>query len=465
VTTASKPSAVSATSTASPDSLMLSLFWKLFLTMWLSIVGFSATIGWLNDKLAREQWAEEPANTFSRGMIRITQRAQQALQMEGRKGLRDELLNIPRMTRSHIYVVDDQDQELLGRDGALKQLVDRRTAMDTQDFQDAGGSSYTIYTVDRTPPATLLAPGPQGTALRLVAAAVISALISYFLARSLVTPLEELRKASRKIAAGDLATRVSKNMPSRQDEIGQLATDFDIMTSRLQAMQQANQRLMQDVSHELRSPLARLSVALEIARKKGVGEIESEIDRIALESQRLETLVNEVLSLLRESSEMIPRVDEDLDLSALLSDLVEVVNYEVPEGKPGISWQAAGPCDFHGDRELLWRAMENLLRNALRHTHPEKGVLLDLIVSKRKSRVHLEVRDFGAGVPEGELEKIFEPFYRVQESRDRVSGGHGLGLSIAASAVHRHGGAIRASNATDGGLIVRISLPLTQEPS
>ena len=186
---------------------MLSLFWKLFLTMWLSIVGFSATIGWLNDKLAREQWAEEPANTFSRGMIRITQRAQQALQMEGRKGLRDELLNIPRMTRSHIYVVDDQDQELLGRDDALKQLVDRRTVMDTQDFQDAGGSNFTIYTVDRTPPATLLAPGPQGTALRLVAAAVISALISYFLARSLVTPLEELSKASRRIAAGNLATR------------------------------------------------------------------------------------------------------------------------------------------------------------------------------------------------------------------------------------------------------------------
>jgi len=430
--------------------------------MWLSIVGFSATIGWLNDKLAREQWAEEPANTFSRGMIRITQRAQQALQMEGRKGLRDELLNIPRMTRSHIYVVDDEDQELLGRDNALKQLVERRTVMDTVEFQDTAGNNYSIYTVNRTPPATLLAPGPQGTALRLVAAAVISALISYFLARSLVTPLEELRKASRKIAAGDLATRVSKTMPSRQDEIGQLAKDFDIMTSRLQAMQQANQRLMQDVSHELRSPLARLSVALEIARKKGVGEIGAEIDRITLESERLGTLVNDVLGLLRESSETIPRFDEDLDLSVLLSDLVEVVNYEVPEGKPGISWQATEPCEFHGDRELLWRAMENLLRNALRHTDPDRGVLLDLIVSKRKSRVRLEVRDFGSGVPEGEVEKIFEPFYRVQESRDRGSGGHGLGLSIAANAVHMHGGSIQASNAQDGGLIVSISLPLSQ---
>ena len=165
---------------------------------------------------------------------------------------------------------------------------------------------------------------------------------------------------------------------------------------------------------------------------------------------------------MRESSETIPRFDEDLDLSVLLSDLVEVVNYEVPEGKPGISWQATEPCEFPGDRELLWRAMENLLRNALWYTDPDQGVLLDLIVSKRKSSVRLEVRDFGSGVPEGELEKIFEPFYRVQESRDRGSGGHGLGLSIAANAVHMHGGSIEASNAPDGGLIVSISLPLSQ---
>jgi len=441
---------------------MLSLFWKLFLTMWLSIVGFSAAIGWLNDKLAREQWAEEPANTFTRGMIRISQRAQQALQTEGRKGIRDELLNIPRMTRSHIYIVDEKNEEILGRDAALQQLVDRRTTMDTADFVDTAGNGYTIYTVNRSPPSTILAPGPQGTALRLAAAALISALISFFLARSLVTPIEELRKASRKIAAGNLATRVSKSVPSRQDEIGQLATDFNAMASRLQAMQQANQRLLQDVSHELRSPLARLSVATEIARKKGAGEIESEIDRISLEGQRLESLVNDVLGLLRESSETVPRFDEDLDLGGLLTDLVEVVNYEVQEGKPGIAWQSAEACVFFGDRELLWRAMENLLRNALRHTDPDRGVVLSMETGKRKSQVHLEVRDYGTGVPEGELEKIFEPFYRVQESRDRGSGGHGLGLSIASNAVRRHGGTLYAKNAEDGGLIVRVSLPLEE---
>ncbi|MCH7507883.1 MAG: HAMP domain-containing protein [Proteobacteria bacterium] len=437
---------------------MLSLFWRLFLTMWLSIVGFSATIGWLNDKLAREQWAEEPANTFTRGMFRINQRAMRAIEMDDRKGLRDELLGIPRMSRSHIYVLDFDNHEVLGRDEALQQLKDRRTVMEIRTHEDSQGRSYTVYTVKRAPPSTILAPGPAGTALRLAAAAILSAMISFFLARSLSVPLEQLSAASRRIAAGDLKTRVGHSLPERKDEIGRLATDFDAMASRLQAMQQANQRLLQDVSHELRSPLARLTVALEIARKKGAPNVESELDRIELESERLGALVNDVLGLLRESSETVPKVDEEFDLNVLLNDLVDVVNYEVPEGKPGITWKPVQPFPYRGDRELLWRAMENLLRNALRHTDPDNGVILNL--ERERKQVHLSVRDFGPGLPEGELEKIFEPFYRVQESRDRGSGGHGLGLSIAANAVRRHGGRIAARNANDGGLIVQISLPL-----
>jgi two-component system sensor histidine kinase CpxA len=438
---------------------MHSLFWKLFLTMWLSIVGFSAAIGWLNDSLARKQWAEQPVNSFERGLLHIRQRAGQALQLEGRKGLRDELLNIPRMTRSYIYITDQSGREVLGRDEALARLVERDAAMDETVLEGSQGVAFTVFTVNREPPSTILAPGPEGTALRLAAAALISALISFFLARSLATPLDALRKATRRIAAGELSTRVGQTMPSRHDEIGQLAIDFDAMATRLQAMQIANQRLLQDVSHELRSPLARLSVALEIARKKGAGPIQSEIDRIALESERLEALVNDVLGLLRESSETVAKRDEDIDLTALLGDLVDVVNYEVPEGKPGIAWQPAGSCTFHGDRELLWRALENLLRNALRHTDPDRGVELELEDVPRKSRIIVTVRDFGPGVPEPELEKIFEPFYRVQESRDRGSGGHGLGLSIASTAVRRHGGEILARNAEHGGLIVQISLP------
>jgi signal transduction histidine kinase len=166
-----------------------------------------------------------------------------------------------------------------------------------------------------------------------------------------------------------------------------------------------------------------------------------------------------VLGLLRETSENSPKQDETLDISALLTELVEVVNYEVADGKPGVQWKPAGAVQFHGDRELLWRTMENLLRNALRHTDAERGVLLDLQADTLKRQLVLSVRDFGTGVPEAELEKIFEPFYRVQESRDRNSGGHGIGLSIAAAAVVRHGGVIKANNMADGGLCVSVCLP------
>ncbi len=428
--------------------------------MWLSIVGFSATIGWLNDKLAREQWAEEPANTFARGLYRIGQRLKVSLAQGGAAAAKEELFAIPRYSRSYIYVVDNADKEILQRDEELDTLRDRHRRMEAEEAVDADGHSFTVYLVDRIPPTTILAPGPEGTALRVLAAALISALVSFFLARSLTAPLEGLRLATRKIAAGDLDTRVGQSIPQRNDEFSQLATDFDLMAERLQTMQQASRRLLRDVSHELRSPLARLSVAVELARKKGADNIRTELDRIELEGERLESLVNDVLGLLRESSEQLPKLDEDLDLTELLTELVEVVNYEVPAGKPGILWQPQTPVIYLGDRELLWRTMENLLRNALRHTDPEQGVELSMWTDAQERKVNMLVRDHGGGVPESELTNIFQPFYRVQESRDRSSGGHGIGLAIAAAAVGRHGGQIQASNAPGGGLSVQVSLPV-----
>jgi two-component system sensor histidine kinase CpxA len=427
--------------------------------MWLSIVGFSAAIGLVNDKLAREQWAEEPANTFSRGMYRIAQRLKITLSTAGAEAAREELVAIPRMSRNYIFIVDDNDAEILSRDAILRALRARHGRMEAETVQAKGGKEHTIFLVDRIPPTTILAPGPDGTALRILAGALISALVSFFLARSLTAPLEALRTATRQIAGGDLDARVAETTPQRKDEFGQLGADFNQMAARLQTMQQASRRLLRDVSHELRSPLARLSVALEIARKKGSEAIKPELDRIALEGERLESLVNDVLGLLRETSENSPKQDESLDLSALLTELVEVVNYEVPDGKPGVQWKPAEMVLFHGDRELLWRTMENLLRNALRHTDAARGVLLNLQANTADRQVLITVRDFGTGVPEAELEKIFEPFYRVQESRDRHSGGHGIGLSIASAAVGRHGGVIKASNAEGGGLCVNICLP------
>lgn len=438
---------------------MSRLFWKLFLTMWLSIVGFSAAIGLLNDKLAREQWAEEPANTFSRGMFRIAQRLKITLATAGEEAAREELIDIPRMSRNYIFVVDENDAEILQRDAILQALRARHGRMESETVQTEDGRRHTIFLVDRIPPTTILAPGPDGTAMRILAGALISALVSFFLARSLTAPLEALRTATRRIASGDLDARVAETTPQRRDEFGQLGADFNQMAARLQTMQQASRRLLRDVSHELRSPLARLSVALEIARKKGSETIKPELDRIALEGDRLESLVNDVLGLLRESSENSPKQDETFDLSALLTELVEVVNYEVTAGNPGVQWQPAEAVPFHGDRELIWRTMENLLRNALRHTDAQRGVVLGLKAEDANRQILISVRDFGTGVPEAEVEKIFEPFYRVQESRDRHSGGHGIGLAIAAAAVGRHGGVIKAENVAGGGLCVKVCLP------
>lgn len=426
--------------------------------MWLSIVAFAAAVGMINDIIARGGRGDVSPATFNRAIERVSRNAASSLANQGTGGLERELSLLPQVVRDHVYILDEFGAEILGRDEEFGLMsASGRPARSTR-ITDGQGSAFFLYTFSRVPPQSFLAPGPRGTALRLFAAAFISAFLSYYLARSITSPLKRIRDTSRQIAGGDLNARVGKLTPSRRDEIGGLAEDFDNMASRLQTMQQANRRLLRDVSHELRSPLSRLSVALEIARGKGADKLTSELDRIELESNRLEILVDEVLALLRESSESFTPGDETFDLTQLLDELAETVGYEAPEDSPGIIWSPGEPLPFKGDRELLWRAVENLLRNALRYTDPARGVVLAL-EAKGAGSAHITVRDFGPGVPEEEVEKIFEPFYRVHESRDRSTGGYGLGLAIAAAAIRRHKGEISAANVADGGLMVSIELP------
>jgi two-component system sensor histidine kinase CpxA len=298
--------------------------------------------------------------------------------------------------------------------------------------------------------------------MRLGVAAVISALFSWLLARYLAAPLGQLSRASRQLATGDLSVRVGAPLGQRRDEFGQLALDMDEMASRLQMLQQANQRLLRDVSHELRSPLARLRVALEIARNKEPGLLPDELDRIELESGRLEHLVDEVLGLLRESSGAQALRLSKFDLAELLRDLVETVNYEVTEERAPIGLQVHSPLHVEADRELLWRVFENILRNALIHSRNAGGI--EIRANPVEGRqVQVSVLDSGPGIDEALIGRIFEPFFRVDEARNRESGGHGLGLAIAASAIRRHGGRISALNRREGGLEVRVLLPVKQK--
>ena len=437
------------------------LFWKLFFALWLSIMAFAVVVSWINQTVILANAVEEPVRAFEANLNRFKVKLARDLQKGGERQVRQSLKELPRGVRNHIFVLDPQGRELLGRDKEVKQQREGRAKVSTRKLWSANGNAYTLTSVGRPKPKPLLAPGPQGVGMRLGVAAIISALVSFLLARYLAAPLGQLSRASRQLATGDLTVRVGGPLDQRKDEFGQLALDMDEMAHRLQISQQANQRLLRDVSHELRSPLARLRVALEIARNKDQSLVVDELNRIELESERLENLVDEVLGLLRESTGPEELRVSQFELTELLQDLVETVNYEANEEGQFIELEAQPPLKLDGDRELLWRVFENLLRNALIHSGNKGGIQVSAS-QPSANEIRVCVSDSGSGIAESHIERIFEPFYRVDEARSRKSGGHGLGLAIAASAVRRHGGRISASNRSGGGLEVQVILPVTE---
>ena len=462
------------------------LFWKIFFAMWLSIMTFAVLVSFINQRLVMESAFEQPGRGFEISLNRFKDGLAHDLATGGEQQLVETLRSLPHGMQKRIFVLDPAGRELLQRDRMLQRLSKERLRVAQEKLVAADGSEYKLLSVRRHPPRALLAPGAKGVELRLLVAALISALISWLLAHYLARPLGQLSRASKQLASGDLSARVGAPLNTRKDEFGQLALDLNEMAGRLEVSQQANRRLLRDVSHELRSPLARLRVAVEIARNKDAGRLEQgrvvdELDRIELESNRLEQLVDEVLSLLRETSGSLDLNLQHFDMAELLADLVDTVNYEIPQGRPLIELEADSGLTINADRELLWRVFENLLRNALVHaggieSDQVKGARVKAIQAKaiqvkarqiQGDQLEITVLDAGPGIAPEHIKRVFEPFYRVDESRNRrtdsqsggVSGGHGLGLAIAASAVRRHGGTIVASNVAPGGLLVTVILP------
>jgi len=434
------------------------LFWKLFFALWLSIMAFAVVVSWINQTVILANAVEEPAKAFEVNLNRFEAKLARDLKEGGERQVKRTLRGLPRGIRNHIFVLDPQGKELAGRERELQKLRQGEGRISTRKLQDVKGRVYTLASASRPPPRSLLAPGPQGVGMRLGVAAVISALVSFFLARYLASPLGQLSRASRRLATGDLTVRVGGLLVQRKDEFGQLALDMDEMARRLQLSQQANQRLLRDVSHELRSPLARLRVALEIARNKDQSQVVEELNRIELESERLENLIDEVLGLLRETTGPHELKLSHFDLTGMLQDLVETVNYEISDEEHPIELELQSPLVLDADQELLWRVFENLLRNALIHSGDAGGIQVSACLVA-DDEIQVCVRDSGPGIARSHIDRVFEPFYRVDEARNRSSGGHGLGLAIAASAVRRHGGRISASNRHGGGLEVQVILP------
>jgi two-component system sensor histidine kinase CpxA len=301
-----------------------------------------------------------------------------------------------------------------------------------------------------------IAFAPGAALSRALVAMGIAAILCLIMARYLTKPIRDLQSVARRIASGDLKARVAPLLRSRNDELGELATDFDLMADRVQGLIERQQTLLSDISHELRSPLARLNLSAELVRRGDA----SAAGRMKADIKRLEDLISELLTLSRiEASERNTRRDR-VNLAQMVKQIIQDAAFEGrPLGKD-ILQTGADEIFVYADANLLQRCIENVVRNAVRYTPPSTAVEVNLESNSSgiTSSVSIRVIDEGPGVPTEALPHLFEPFYRVSQSRER-DGGAGLGLAISQRIAHLHGGEISAGNRPEGGFEVSMILP------
>jgi two-component system, OmpR family, sensor kinase len=321
------------------------------------------------------------------------------------------------------------------------------------------GATYTVLSTPRRPSVfgALSLPAISFTILGI--ALMVSALTSWWLAEHLTAPIRRIQAGARALATESLDVRVSAGLEERKDELAVLARDFDAMADQLRANRGATTQLLRDISHELRSPLARMRVALGLARQPPA-DLSRQLDRLEREIERLDAMISQVLKLAHLHGTDALQQREPFELGEVIEEVVRDANFEGAVKNCRIELQGTADIALLGSRELLRSAIENVLRNAVRYSPNDTRVLIR--ISRRAGNgLEILIGDHGPGVPAAELERIFEPFYRVAESRDRDSGGEGIGLAITSQVLKAHGGSAQAVNAQSGGLEVRLRLPET----
>jgi len=299
---------------------------------------------------------------------------------------------------------------------------------------------------------------PARFSLRVVALLITGGIVCWWLTWQITKPVQTLRSAARRVAEGDLSVRVGDARELRRgDELSELAQEFDRMASRIEELLTSQERLLVDLSHELRSPLARLSLALDLARRR-FGDEAPEHLRIEREVRRLDQLIGRILTLARLRGQERQPTLEAIDLKALVRDIVQDARFEAEPGGRAVVIERECEATLQGSRALIASAIENVIRNAIRYAPSSTNVTVSL--DGHDGRVSIVVRDRGPGVPADALPKVFDPFFRVDAARDRESGGLGLGLAITREAMLAHRGAVSAENHPDGGLQVRLDLPV-----
>jgi len=452
----------------------MNLFVKIFLWFLAALVLMVAVVVFLN-------WTVQTEPVVSRWRVSVTnqttifaQTAAQIYSSEGEEGLGKFLERIRKP--ENIGEVD-----LIGENGKVwmsqgvaaeqyKELVAKALVSDTVEIESipeaatsvsamkftlANGERYVLIVRWERPRFTPFFGDSPWRYLRYAGLLFTALILCWLLAKYLASPIGKLRKATQRFADGDLSTRVADKLGMRRDELASLAKDFDVMAERIEGLITSQQRLSRDVSHELRSPLARMNVALEIAKQKSNGDTSTVFQRIESESQRLNDMISRLLTLskLETGSKDFDR--RELNLKSLVEQVAADADFEANAKNRSVSVVKADDCRVVGSDSLIRSAVENVLRNAIRYT--KEGTAVEVSLTNSNGKATVRITDHGEGVPEAELSNLFRPFYRVGEARDRGSGGTGLGLAIAQQAILVHDGKITAKNEGDG-LAVEIVL-------
>ena len=452
----------------------MSLFLKVFLWFWLAM---ALVIGALF--AAIELTRPEERFTYSgmdHAMTTFGQFAASAYERGGPEGLRQFFERHGAEPARVFFLFDEQGAELTGREAtpAVREAARRAGAEGrivraranermsvAHPVTTEGGRRYVFTDLVPPRPPGRFSADPASQALRVLAVLLTAGLLCYLLARYIVSPVVKLREATKRVAGGDFSARVGPLLGSRQDELAEMGRDFDVMAARIESLMGAQQRLLRDISHELRSPLARLAVALDLARKRAGPGAEGALARIEREAARLNEMIGQLLSLSRREAGDRLESAEAVDLAALLGDVAEDADFEARGRGREVRVTECDACGVRGAPLLLRSAVENVVRNAVRHAPEATAVRVSLRCAGGEAVIRVE--DEGAGVPEESLKDIFRPFYRVGDARDRETGGAGLGLAITERAVRLHGGTVGAANLPGRGFAVEMRLPLDGE--
>jgi two-component system OmpR family sensor kinase len=451
------------------------LFWKFFAFIWLAqlvgIVAIGSTF-WLTER------------RFDRSLIEIDSgreagdrvgTAAAVLRVAGVSGFNKWVEHEPGPT---VFALDEFGHDILDRSISTELLArvrelqsNPRVPASVREVTDPERHRYLVFSMAR--PVSVLPPpylrdrstGPRMIgSLRgrppmppIIATLLASLATALALAWYVARPIRSLRTAFDAVAAGDLDVRVAPLIGRRQDELADLGRDFDRMADRLQASMNGQRRLLHDVSHEIRSPLARLQAATGLIRLK-YGSEDSTVERIEEEITRIDGLVGDLLKLSRLEAGELGGPEEEVDMLDLVREVITDANFEAQALGCTVTWQEETAAIVWGRPEMLHGAIENVVRNALKHAPASAEVRIETSIDAKQARYTLRVLDRGPGVPALELSRLFTPFFRATDARG--TNGYGLGLAIAQRSIEAHGGTISVDNRPEGGLAVSIMLPM-----